>query len=140
MHYIHTKEFYRYCLAARLALQGIEDFDQLDLAGACGQAAVLVSQHLLKRGIKTIVASGAYLKYHHYFSLVQHKETYLVDITATQFSRLIPPIIIGRLKDLSAYEIDEEVSIARMKDATLPMAKQKKIVEKIEKLLLIGEK
>lgn len=98
---------YDYCLALRLTLQTARcaDYDRLDLAGACRDAALLVCRYVQARGgfaeliEGTIVIKDLHGKTrgdYHCWSRIRYggRSSLVVDITATQFSDAIPPVLI----------------------------------------------
>lgn len=114
--YVLSERFYRYCLSLRLSFQmekASEWFDLLDLEGACGDAAYLIQKHLTKMKVDSRLMTGIFkdqsLRVEHCWTEVDvsDKRTYIVDITATQFDRNLPPVVIKRKNDLSKYQRGE---------------------------------
>ncbi len=115
MSYLHSHAFYRYCLALRLSLQKVRgaQYDILHLGGACGDAAIIVRDHLVKKGIKAICVQGVFTRHNdHCWTRAWSGQTpYVIDITATQFKKTMPPVFIqaentiSRRMYRSGYEI-----------------------------------
>lgn len=104
--YILSEAFYRYCLALRIAFQRVgpwlEEYDLLDLQGACADAASIIWDHLKAKNIESTYVDGDFRGEVHCWSQVHlGPRYYVIDITATQFDRSMPPVLIttsGRIK------------------------------------------
>lgn len=97
--YILSEAFYRYCLALRIAFQKsgrcLEEYDVLDLEGACADAASIIWTHLKELGISSTYVDGEFRGNNHCWSQIHlGVRSYVVDITATQFDRSMPPVLI----------------------------------------------
>jgi hypothetical protein len=100
-HYVLSSEFYEYCLALRLALQRVcaAPYQRLDLGGACGDAALIICGHLRKKNIPNEFVEGTFRHgktsgEHCWSRAVIGRSKHVIDVTATQFGRDIPPVIL----------------------------------------------
>ena len=101
--YVRSNAFYHYCLAARLALQmkwdrlnlGMGGGFVLDMSMSCGEAALVIHAHLQEQDINSAIVYGTFNgKAHCWVEASQ----YIIDITATQFGRDIPPVVLLQKK------------------------------------------
>jgi hypothetical protein len=99
--YVLSSEFYEYCLALRLALQSVRSvpYDRKDLGGACGDAALLVCGHLRRNEVQVEFVEGTFRRgktsgEHCWSRAVIGRSKHVIDVTATQFGRDIPPVIL----------------------------------------------